>query len=109
MAGNGQKKEMRSSRIVPGVEAGKTSRVSKAAGSLGSSSVRVEQRAAPSNPRSNSQRSSAKKGLRQLRQKVAVLPLVPPYPPIRASSARYAIAGTRYNRMNSSVFLASSC
>lgn len=62
MAGNGQKKETRSSRIVPGVEAGKTSRVSKAAGSVGSSSVRVEQRATPSKPRANGQRSSAKKG-----------------------------------------------
>ena len=70
MAGNGQKKEQRSSRIVPGIEAGKASRVSKAAGSLGSSSTRVEQRATPSGPRqrassngrANTQRSSARKG-----------------------------------------------
>ena len=45
MAGNGQKKEQQKvERLVPGVETGKASRVSKAAGSIGSSSVRVESR-----------------------------------------------------------------
>lgn len=52
MAGNGQKKEQKKvERLVPGVEAGKTSRVSKAAGSIGSSRVHVEQRASPSSSR----------------------------------------------------------
>jgi ribosomal protein S25 len=66
MAGNGQKKEQpKRDRIVPGVEAGKSSRVSKAAGSIGSSRVRVEQRSSSPGPRSragggraDSQRSS---------------------------------------------------
>ena len=65
MAGNGQKKEQpKRARIVPGVEAGKSSRVSKAAGSVGSSSVRVEQRSSPSRQRAaaSGQRSSARKG-----------------------------------------------
>lgn len=68
MAGNGQKKEQQKrDRIVPGVEAGKSSRVSKAAGSIGSSRVRVEQRSSSPGPRSragggraDSQRSSRK-------------------------------------------------
>ncbi len=68
MAGNGPKKEQpKRDRIVPGVEAGKSSRVSKAAGGLGSSSVRVEQRSASPGPRSRagsgraaSQRTSRK-------------------------------------------------
>ncbi len=66
MAGNGQKKE----RLVPGVEAGKSSRVSKAAGSVGSSQARVEQRSFPSgsrrrassNGRANNQVSDSRKG-----------------------------------------------
>jgi len=68
MAGNGQKKEQpKRDRIVPGVEAGKSSRVSKAAGSIGTSRVRVEQRSSSPGPRSragggraDSQRSSRK-------------------------------------------------
>ena len=68
MAGNGPKKEQQKrDRIVPGVEAGKSSRVSKAAGGIGSSSVRVEQRSSSPGSRSRagggraeSQRSSKK-------------------------------------------------
>ncbi len=53
MAGNGQKKEQnKRERLVPGVDAGKSSRVSKAAGSLGSSqTARMEQRGAPASSR----------------------------------------------------------
>ncbi|HLI68813.1 MAG TPA: DNA translocase FtsK [Ktedonobacteraceae bacterium] len=66
MAGN-QKKE----RLVPGVVASKTSRVSKAAGSVGSSQMRVEQRSSPSgarqragsNRRANSQASGTRKSV----------------------------------------------
>lgn len=57
MAGHGQKKgQQKAERLVPGVEAGKASRVSKAAGSVGSSSVHIEQRSTPagSRPRASS-------------------------------------------------------
>src|SRR5216684_2345940 len=53
MAGNGQNKEQpRGERVAPGTEAGKSSRVSRAAGSIGSSSVRMESRPPASNSRS---------------------------------------------------------
>jgi DNA segregation ATPase FtsK/SpoIIIE-like protein len=53
MAGNGQKKEQQKrDRIVPGVQTGKSSRVSKAAGGIGSSSMRNEQRFSSPAPRS---------------------------------------------------------
>src|SRR5262249_53268612 len=60
MAGNGQKKEQKQGeRVVPGVEASKSSRVSKAAsvgtGRVGTGRVRVEQRASSS---SNSKQRS---------------------------------------------------
>ncbi|HEY0755829.1 MAG TPA: DNA translocase FtsK [Ktedonobacteraceae bacterium] len=55
MAGNGQRKEQsKAARLAPGVESGKASRVSKAAGNIGSSSVRVESRPASSGVRSRS-------------------------------------------------------
>jgi len=69
MAGNGQKKEQQKrDRIVPGVQSGKSSRVSKAAGGIGSGSMRNEQRSSSSSspPRSRAgariqgQRSSRK-------------------------------------------------
>lgn len=67
MAGNGQKKEQQKrDRIVPGVQNGKSSRVSRAAGGIGSSSMRTEQRSSSSAPRSRvggriqGQRSSRK-------------------------------------------------
>ncbi|HXZ05395.1 MAG TPA: DNA translocase FtsK, partial [Ktedonobacteraceae bacterium] len=45
MAAHDQRKEQKQqARVVPGLDTGKTSRVSKAAGSLGSESMRVEQR-----------------------------------------------------------------
>ena len=63
MAGNGQKKEQKKvERIVPGVEAGKSSRVSRAAGSLGSSQMRVEQRSSSSGSRQRSASSSRASG-----------------------------------------------
>jgi ribosomal protein S25 len=71
MAGKRQKKEQpKGERLLPGVETGKSSRVSKAAGSVGSSSVRVEQRSSPSSSRqrasssgrSSNQRPSTRKG-----------------------------------------------
>ena len=53
MAGNGQKKEQSGvERLAPGAEAGKSSRVSRAAGSIGSSSVRAEARPAAGSNRS---------------------------------------------------------
>lgn len=67
MAGNGQKKEQQKrDRIVPGVQTGKSSRVSKAAGGTGSASMRIEQRSSSPGPRpravgrADSQRSSRK-------------------------------------------------
>lgn len=55
MAGNGQKKEQqKAGRLVPGVQAGKSSRVSRAAGSIGSSSVGSSTRSTPSASRSRS-------------------------------------------------------
>jgi DNA segregation ATPase FtsK/SpoIIIE-like protein len=55
MAGNGQKREQRRiDRVVPGVEAGRSSRVSKAAGSIGSNRGHVEQRSSSSASRSRS-------------------------------------------------------
>lgn len=65
MAGNRQKQEQKKAeRIVPGVEAGKASRVSKAAGSVGSSQARVEQRATPSGSRARaSSRAASEKAV----------------------------------------------
>jgi DNA segregation ATPase FtsK/SpoIIIE-like protein len=85
MAGNGQKKEQQKrDRIVPGVEAGKSSRVSKAAGSIGSSRVRVEQRSSSPGPRSragggraDSQRSSRKGPASPAGKRGAASPPVP--------------------------------
>src|SRR3989440_370033 len=74
MAAHDQRKEQKQkARVGPGVDAGKTSRVSKAAGNLGSESMRVEQRSkAPAtkqrsnNPvparRSQSNKQGSKKG-----------------------------------------------
>ncbi len=74
MASKGQNNEQRDERVVPNVAAGKSSRVSKAAGSIGSSSVHIEQRSSPSHSRqpsgtnkragssANSGKPSAKKG-----------------------------------------------
>src|SRR5579884_2334719 len=57
MAGNGQRKaHRRHERVGPSVDTGKASRVSKAAGSIGSQSVSVEQR---SNAPATKQRASA--------------------------------------------------
>ena len=67
------KEQKQKARVGPGVDAGKTSRVSKAAGNLGSESMRVEQRSkTPStkqrtnNPvparRSQGSKQGAKKG-----------------------------------------------
>ncbi|HEX7734583.1 MAG TPA: DNA translocase FtsK [Ktedonobacteraceae bacterium] len=67
MAGNGQRKERpRVERLAPGVEAGQSSRVSRAAGSLGSSSVRVEARQVPASnrPRSGSNAGGRAAGAR---------------------------------------------
>ncbi len=55
MPDNGQQKE-RKKRVGPSVDSGKSSRVSRAAGSIGSESMRVEQR---SGPTSTKQRASA--------------------------------------------------
>lgn len=50
MAGNGQRKEQtKAERLAPGVEATKSSRVSRAAGGMGSSSVRVASQSSSSN------------------------------------------------------------
>ncbi len=58
MAGNEQKKR---ERLVPEVDAGKASRVSKAAGSLGSSqTTRMEQRATPSSSRQRANSPASK-------------------------------------------------
>ena len=63
MAGNGQKKEQnKRERLVPGMDAGKSSRVSKAAGSLGSSqAARLEQRSTPASSRQRAANSSPKR------------------------------------------------
>src|SRR5258706_2194638 len=54
MAGNDQKKAPRlAGRVGPSVDANKNSRVSKAAGSIGSESMRVEQRANGTKQRAN--------------------------------------------------------
>ncbi len=65
MAAHDQKKEQKQkARVGPGLDAGNTSRVSKAAGNLGSESMRVEQRAKTPSPARKSQGSKqgAKKG-----------------------------------------------
>src|SRR5579883_1783295 len=50
MAGNGRRKEQtKIERLTPGVEAVKSSRVSRAAGSVGSSSVRMASQSSPGN------------------------------------------------------------
>ncbi|HEU5377554.1 MAG TPA: DNA translocase FtsK, partial [Ktedonobacteraceae bacterium] len=60
MAGNRRKQgQEKVERIVPGVEAGKASRVSKAAGSIGSSQTRVEQRATSPGSRQPVNRSAS--------------------------------------------------
>src|SRR5579883_290351 len=48
MAAKGQRKEEQQGRAGPSIDTGKTSRVSKAAGSIGSQSMRVEQRSGAS-------------------------------------------------------------
>src|SRR5260221_3544594 len=54
MAGNDSKKALRlAGRVGPSVDANKNSRVSKAAGSIGSESMRVEQRANGTKQRAN--------------------------------------------------------
>jgi DNA segregation ATPase FtsK/SpoIIIE-like protein len=59
MAGNGQKKqEKKAERVVPGVQTGKSSRVSKAAGSVSSSRASVEQRSSPGGSRQRSKPNS---------------------------------------------------
>ena len=60
MAANGRRKEQ-NRRVGPSVDSGKTSRVSKAAGSIGSESMRVEQRSnsTTTKQRSNKAQSSA--------------------------------------------------
>ena len=67
MAGNGRKKEQaKRERLVPGVDAGKSSRVSKAAGGLGSNqAMRMEQRGASANSRSRAGGSSSKRRVSQ--------------------------------------------
>ncbi len=63
MAGNGKKKEQQQiERVVPGIAAGKASRVSKAAGSVGSSRARAEQRASPGTPKPRSNGRPAPSG-----------------------------------------------
>src|SRR5437660_4437191 len=63
MAGNDQKKGQKNvERIVPGLDTGKSSRVSKAAGSIGSSRTRVEQRSTPSRSRAASNGRSNNQG-----------------------------------------------
>ena len=65
MAAHDQKKEQKQkARVGPGLDAGNTSRVSKAAGNLGSESMRVEQRAKTPSParKSQSSKQGAKKG-----------------------------------------------
>jgi hypothetical protein len=63
MAAHDQKKEQKQkARVGPGLDAGSTSRVSKAAGNLGSESMRVEQRAkAPSTKQRSQNPSPARK------------------------------------------------
>src|SRR5579872_3809035 len=56
MAENGQQKE-RKKRIGPGVDGGKTSRVSKAAGSIGSEAMRIEQRSGPTSTKQRANNS----------------------------------------------------
>src|SRR5207249_10301417 len=73
MAAHDQRKEQKQqARVGPSVDAGKTSRVSKAAGTLGSESMRVEQRSkAPAtkqrsnNPVPARRSQSNKKGSKQ--------------------------------------------
>ncbi|HLX55795.1 MAG TPA: DNA translocase FtsK, partial [Ktedonobacteraceae bacterium] len=61
MAANGQRKEQKK-RVGPSVDAGKTSRVSKAAGNIGSEAMRVEQRSGTTTTkqRSNNSRLSSR-------------------------------------------------
>jgi len=59
MAAHDQKKEQKQkARVGPGLDAGNASRVSKAAGNLGSESMRVEQRARTSSTKQRSQNPS---------------------------------------------------
>src|SRR5712691_895071 len=58
MADNGQGKE-RKKRIGPSVDSGKTSRVSKAAGNIGSETMRVEQRSGSSATKQRANNNSA--------------------------------------------------
>lgn len=59
MAAHDQKKEQKQkARVGPGLDAGNTSRVSKAAGNLGSESMRVEQRAKSPSTKQRSQNPS---------------------------------------------------
>src|SRR5260370_17389931 len=62
MADNGQGKE-RKKRIGPSVDSGKTSRVSKAAGNIGSEAMRVEQRSgsAATKQRANNAQNSSRR------------------------------------------------
>jgi DNA segregation ATPase FtsK/SpoIIIE-like protein len=63
MADNGQKKEQKQAeRVVPGIESGKSSLVSKAAGNVSSSRARVEQRASAPGTRSGSSKRSSGSG-----------------------------------------------
>src|SRR5713226_9345373 len=66
MAGNDQgKAQKQRERVGPSVDTGKASRVSKAAGSIGSQGVRVEQRSnAPATKQRASAQATAKRGQR---------------------------------------------
>ena len=59
MAAHDQRKEQKQkARVGPGIDTGKTSRVSRAAGSLGSESMRVEQRSKTPAPKQDSRKSA---------------------------------------------------
>ncbi|HXR66885.1 MAG TPA: DNA translocase FtsK, partial [Ktedonobacteraceae bacterium] len=83
MAGNGQRKgQQKVERLAPGMETGKSSRVSKAAGSVGSSSVHVDSRP----PSSNRARGASNSGGRAGGQRVATN--------VKATSKKGAPAGS---------------
>jgi DNA segregation ATPase FtsK/SpoIIIE-like protein len=88
MASNGQQKEPRKARVAPDMETGKSSRVSKAAGSISTGSVRIEQRSSSSSSgkragsRSQSQTPARSTAQKTTRRKT---PVAPP-PPMTADS-----------------------
>ena len=117
MAAHDQKKEQKQkARVGPGLDAGNTSRVSKAAGNLGSESMRVEQRARTPSTKQRSQNPSparksqgskqgAKKGSSAKRLDLDPGLLLP----IRALSVGYRVSGNLWIHIANRPFLAYFC